>query len=241
MEQQRYKIMIIDDQLSAVNRQRKRIEQLDSLEFIGYETDPLIAIEKIKSGALRPDLVLLDIQMPEMSGFDVAQEIAPFTQIIFLTGYPDFALKAYDYDPQDFVTKDASDNRLIRSIEKATRQVELKRKAQLMDKESPLTLKIDGRNEWFERSEIEYVAALDYLTKVFFSNKTFRLSNMTMKEMEEYLSPNGFVRIHKSYIINLGQVASYSSKSVMLRSGAELPVGRSYKEEFKARIQQDAH
>lgn len=232
MEQERYSILIIDDQIFAVNALRKRIEIHNKLELIGYETNPLIAIEKILKGILKPDLVLLDIEMPEMSGFDVADKLAEFTHSIFVTGHERYALEAFEHEVEDFIVKDVSKERFDKSIEKAIRQIELKKKATQAKPNDTILLRIERRDERFDRNKIDYFEALDYLTKIYFSDKSIKIISKKMKDIEEYLLSQGFARIHKSFIVNLDLVAAISANSVILQSGEQLPIGRAYKAGF---------
>lgn len=233
MAGRKYKVLIIDDLLSAIAMLRQLVEEHAELEYIGHNTNPVSAMAAIVKGILKPDIVLLDIEMPQMSGFAVAKHIAAFTHIIFVTAHEEHAFKAFTYEIEDFIGKNSSRERFDAAIGKSIGKILLKKKAAEADQKAQLLLKIDNTFEWFAVEEIEYFEGLDYLARVIFSNKPPKTVGMHMKEMEEYLSGQPFLRIHKSYIVNVNKISSFDSSSVLLESGQRLPLGRRYKKDFK--------
>ncbi|WP_316787805.1 LytTR family DNA-binding domain-containing protein [Pedobacter frigoris] len=236
MEEKKYDILIIDDQLAPIKVFAKHIEQTENLRLIGYETNPIVAIQKLLTKELTADIILLDIQMPELSGFDVALEIGTIAHIIFITGYENYALPAFDYDADDFLMKNATLERFKKAIKKAVSRIELQRIAELQDQLIKVSLKVDGRLVLFEKADIEYFEGLDYFIKVALSSGRVKVCSNRMKELAKEYADKGFMRIHKSFLINLNKVASIDGNHALMKNGKKLPIGRLYRREFIEKI-----
>jgi len=176
----------------------------------------LKAIEKWK-----PDLVFLDIEMPHMNGFEMLEKLSQINfAVIFTTGYDQYAIKAIHYSALDYLLKPVEPKELINAVKK----VEEQRHLPLAEQFQMLLKKINGINsglkkiavptaEGFElvpADQVLYFEANDNYTHLFLKNKNKIIACRTLKEMEEQIQDfNFFVRVHKSYMVNLNEVTKY--------------------------------
>lgn len=253
--------IIVDDENPARLGLRALIGDVESLELIETCSNGLEAIDKINS--LKPDLVFLDIQMPGVNGFEVIASLTkPRPYIIFTTAHDQYAIKAFELNAVDYLLKPFSDDRFLQATQKALKLINSDRSladdslqnlinhttsktgssAKLVQdsaNDETIVFKSGGKIHKVDIKELNFVEAYDYYVKVHFNND-FILIRESMKQMEENL-PNEFIRIHKSYIINLNKVKEFGKfeegmDQVLLRSGEFLKVSRSYKSQLVAAL-----
>ncbi len=227
----------------------------------------LEAIEYLQSNQV--DLLLLDIQMPGINGFEVLNsvDLPRSTVVIFVTAYDQFALKAFEYHAIDYLLKPFTDHRFNVAITNAKKlhgalsesdsrqnlQAVLQSfKAQGTDEngslvsepipQQRLVIKSDGKIVFLDYEKINWIEGYDYYIKVHLQGKVF-LVRERLKDISERL-PSNFLRIHKSSIVNLLMISeleklSHQEYSVKLKDGTDLKVSRSYREEFDNALQLD--
>lgn len=168
-----------------------------------------------------PDILLLDIEMPGMNGVELAKSLrarAEAVQIIFVTGYPDFIAEGYDVSALHYLLKPVSRDKLYKVLDRAYKAVcEGKLPETVIFRAGTETLR-------FNISEIEYVAALGHSTVLSAGGRTFDLS-VPISEAERTLG-GGFIRCHRSYIVNLKYVSAVSGDNLTMDSGTKIPVAR---------------
>lgn len=227
------KVLIIDDEEEAREGLRVMVEQLEDTALLGMCKNGLEAIGEIIR--LKPDLVLLDIQMPEINGFEVLNSLAPsqLPAVIFVTAYDQYALKAFEVHAIDYLLKPFTNERFYKAMtharahfQKQTIQNRLEKLLQsyqqeqgesmentlISDKkeaESPqaqrLIVKSSGKIHFIPYEEIHWIEAYDYYIKIHVKDRYF-LVRESMKRMEQRLPASLFARIHKSSIIHLNQI-----------------------------------
>lgn len=248
--------IIVDDEEEAREGLCLLLQQDKSVEVIAICRNGLEAIKQIDS--LQPDLVLLDIQMPEINGFEVLNSIKFQPQgVIFITAYDQFALKAFEVHAMDYLLKPFSDERFYEAIENAKTKIGLKQSeketlsksvekivngqkgenAVLKSSEKErLTFKADGKIYFIDFQDILWFEAYDYYIKIHVDNQ-FYLVRDSLKKMIERLNES-FVRIHKSSIVNTDYVVMVDRQpnsndlQVVLQNGITLKVSRGYKDEL---------
>lgn len=224
MEKTILKCAIVDDstlqRLSIV----KLIENHPSLNLIAQYNN---AIEAKLGIATNPiDLIFLDIEMPILSGFDLLDDLTHKPQIIFVTGKTKYAFKAFDYDAVDYLRKPISKERFLNAVHKAITNYKLKNDDGF-DEEDFIFVKSNLKKRKVFLNELRYIEALgDYVKLVTDHDALVVLS--TMKAFETLLPPERFLRIHKSYIVNLEKVEKYNSKIIELDK-ERLPLSRNRK------------
>lgn len=172
------------------------------------------------------DLIFLDIEMPILSGFDLLDDLNQKPQIIFITGKTKYAFKAFDYDAVDYLRKPITKERFLNAVHKAITNFKLKNDDGFVE-EDFVFVKSNLKKRKVFLNELKYIEALgDYVKLVTYHESLVVLS--TMKSFAALLPQNRFLRIHKSYIVNLEKVERYNSKSVEVEKEF-LPLSRNKK------------
>ena len=232
------KCVIIDDEQPAINVLKNYINRIPHLKLVGSETNPISGIEIIRTES--PDVVFLDIQMDEMNGLEVMKEIGSSTKVIFCTAYSEFAVTSYELDAVDYLMKPIEFNRFSKSVQRLTDQINHQPSSyQETLPDDYIFIKAGQRGKMLkiDFNDIDYVEAMNnYIAFHRGSQKT--LAYLTMKELEERLPANDFMRIHKSYIVSLKQIALMENNELILKKNSHrIPIGANYKESFMMRMQ----
>ena len=221
------KCAVVDDstlqRLSIV----KLIQNHPSLTLVAQYTNAVEA----KAGLLANeiDLAFLDIEMPVLSGFDLLDDLTHKPQIIFVTGKTKYAFKAFDYDAVDYLRKPIAKDRFLNAVHKAIVNYKLKNQ-EGFDDEDFIFVKSNLKKRKVFLSELRYIEALgDYVKLVTEHDSLVVLS--TMKAFENLLPEMRFLRIHKSYIVNVEKVERYNSKQIEL-DNQQLPLSRNRKSDL---------
>lgn len=242
--------LIVDDEPLAVERMQILCARIPALQVVGTASDGAAALRLIE--ALAPDLVLLDMTMPEVDGLGVARALAGLAQrpaVVFVTAHDDFAVEAFDCDAVDYVLKPVAQDRLERAVERAQQR-------RSAPAETPLTPE-RASSEWIEefwvphRSELIRVAASD-LERIDAERDYVRLhvggqpghgrSYMmlhTIAGLEARLDPDRFIRLHRSTIVRRDRIAGLKHDglgvwSAELADGSLQRIGRTYLARVKA-------
>lgn len=224
MDKSILKCAIVDDstlqRLSIV----KLIDNHPSLSLVAEYNNAIEA--KMGLSSTEIDLIFLDIEMPILSGFDLLDDLSTKPQIIFVTGKTKYAFKAFDYDAVDYLRKPISKDRFLNAVHKAITIHKLKNE-ESFDDEDFIFVKSNLKKRKVFLNELRYIEALgDYVKLVTEHDALVVLS--TMKAFESILPDDRFMRIHKSYIVNLDKVERYNSKVIEL-DNEELPLSRNRK------------
>jgi DNA-binding LytR/AlgR family response regulator len=208
------RVLIVDDEELARTRLKSLLDGLPDVECVGEAENGIEAVEKVKE--LAPDLMLLDIQMPGMNGFEVLEALDDVPLVVFATAFDEYALKAFEVNSIDYLLKPIEKERLSQAIERARRLLsggpelrqEIERLAGLIGARGVDRLPVvkGKRIVLVDHADIVWVGASDEL--VFVYTKDGRhLANATMAELEARLDPRAFFRVHRSSIVNLKHVA----------------------------------
>ena len=244
------KTLIVDDETLARDRLRQLLQGEPEIQIVGECTDGREAVAAIQRES--PDLIFLDIQMPELDGFGVLEAIKgePMPVIVFVTAYDQFALKAFDVHAVDYLLKPFDRERFQTALRHALEQVKQRGDKSLAERQSAalaelkpaakraerLPIKSGGRVIFVRFDEIDWVeAAHNYI--VLHVNKDSHLLRETMNTFEARLSPDKFVRISRSTIVNLDHIKElhpmfHGEFIVVLRNGAKLTLTRSYRDKL---------
>lgn len=222
MEETLLKCAVVDDsslqRLSIV----KLIKDHPNLKLVAEYNN---AIET-KNGLLdtEVDLIFLDIEMPILSGFELLDDLPNKPQIIFVTGKTKYAFKAFDYDAVDYIHKPVSKDRFNNAVSKAINLHNLKTHGTPLEDENFIFVKSNLKNRKVFLNKLKYIEALGDYVKFVTEKDTFVVL-ATMKSFEEQLPPDQFLRIHKSYIVNLEKVERYNSKNIEIDK-QQIPLSR---------------
>ena len=227
------KVVAIDDEPLALQLVRGYVEKTPFLELAASFDNPVDAVAFIGSSDV--DLVLLDIQMPDLTGTELARIIGGGTKVIFTTAYEKYALEGFRLDAVDYLLKPFSYAEFLRAAQKAERLIDLERRELpvLEVKNDFLFIKSDYKIRRINFSEIHYIEGLKDYVKIFLiGEKKPVLSLSTMKALEARLPGDRFMRVHRSYIVNLDTVKVIERNRIVYGE-VRIPVTDQYKEQFQ--------
>ena len=229
---------VVDDEPLAVKMLENFIERTPFLELAGSFTDPVLALSEIRT--LAPQLVFLDIQMPDLSGMELSRMIPEGTRIIFTTAFKQYAFESYEVSALDFLLKPIRYQKFLEAAEKAREWFTLKEAASAVPAaaapavgaKTSTFFKVDGALRKVEYDDILFVEGMkDYVMVYLASQRQPLVTHVTMKAMEEML-PAGFMRIHRSFIVALDKVASVSGTGDVKVGDRLLHVSDAYRDAF---------
>jgi two-component system, LytTR family, response regulator len=255
--------LIVDDEPLARRNLRVLLEKDPQIEVLDECRNGREAIKAINN--LGPDLIFLDIQMPEMDGFDVLAHVGPdqIQAIIFVTAFDQYALKAFDVHALDYLLKPFDDERFARALERAKSQIaareinklskrlfalleerESERKESIQNQPDYLTrlmIKASNRVVLVRVEDIDFIEADGNYAKLHVGRKAHLLREK-MHDLEERLDPAKFVRIHRSIIVNLDRIKEMQPHFngdyiVVLADGQQLRLSRTRREHLEAKLQ----
>lgn len=254
------KCIIVDDEKSSRDGLRDLIEEDEDIKLEEVCSGGIEAIEAINE--IKPDLVLLDIQMPDLNGFEVLENITCNPQIIFITAHDKYAIKAFEINAIDYLLKPFTNQRFYEAINRSKKIIrtagENKKDIKNLAKSylqsdntgsttfynknklgNRLVVKTDGKVHFVDTTRIIWIEAYDYYIKIHVADHFF-LVRESMKSIAQKLPADQFMRIHKSYIINLEYIDSISTQDgqpvVILRNNRELKISRTYYSQLKDRL-----
>lgn len=217
----------IDDEPMALVIIEQFCRRKGGLELETF-SEPHVGLEAIRR--TRPELVFLDIRMNGMDGLEVAQALPKGCCLIFTTAYAQYALDGFDLDAVDFLHKPFAYERFERAVDKALLRIEARSK---VDSLGVVTLRQEYNNVVIPIEEILYLEAMENYTKVYRRGGKYTLSRSSLKHTMELLPAARFMRVHKSFVVALSQVAEYSHGLLRLKeSPVSIPIGRTYWERF---------
>ena len=232
---------VVDDEPLAVKMLENFIERTPFLELAASFTDPVLALSEMRTQA--PDLVFLDIQMPDLSGMELSRMVPAGTRIIFTTAFKQYAFESYEVSALDFLLKPIRYQKFLEAAEKAREWFTLKEAAaapaSAPEAKTSTFFKVDGALRKVEFSDILFVEGMkDYVMVYLASQKQPLVTHVTMKGMEEMLPAGQFMRIHRSFIVALDKVASVSATGDVKVGDRLLHVSDAYREAFDAYLRE---
>jgi two-component system LytT family response regulator len=236
--------LIVDDEPLARSNVSLLLQPDPEIEIIGECASGAEALAVIRSA--KPDLVFLDVQMPECDGFDVLEllgnDLPP--AVIFVTAYDQYALQAFEAGALDYILKPFDNARFERSLARAkdriTRSKDKDQNNNLPARAARIAIKGIGQVIFVKVSEIDWIEAADYYACLHVGPKT-HLLRRSMSELEQELDPIVFSRIHRSTIVNLGRVrglklAQDGEYEVLLENGVRLRMSSRYRKQLQSRL-----
>jgi two-component system LytT family response regulator len=244
------RVLVVDDEPLARSGMITLLGRDTEVSVVGEASDGAEAVQAI--ARLTPDLVLLDVQMPEADGFEVIRAVGPdkMPAVVFVTAYDQFALKAFEVNAIDYLLKPFDDERFGAAMERAKRalrqeKVDLddlsRRLAGLLEAATGpgrfltrLIVKDAGRAIFLTVDELDWIEAADYCVKLHIRGKSY-LVRQSLQSLETRLDPERFFRIHRSALVNLDRVKEIQAlfrgeHAVILQDGAKLKLSRNRRE-----------
>ncbi|MBI1808157.1 MAG: response regulator transcription factor [Ignavibacteria bacterium] len=248
--------LIVDDEPLAREGVRRLLASVANIEIIGECADGVQAFERIL--AAKPDLVFLDVQMPELDGFGVIRKIGPenMPMVIFVTAYDEFAIRAFDVHALDYLLKPIDPDRFALTLSRVRSSAEDRRILAMNQKLVSLLEDVTSSSKYLDRisvksggkivfvktNEVEWIQAEGDYVSLHTQGKK-HLVRGKIGQLQERLDPRQFARIHRSIIVNIDQIIElqplfYGEYRVTLRNGTKLTLSRSYKEKLNSLLNQ---
>lgn len=246
--------LIVDDEHLARLLLREYLAAHPDIEIVGECANGFEAVKAIAEHA--PDLVFLDIQMPRLDGFEVVELAGPGPHYVFATAYDQFALRAFEVHAVDYLLKPFSRERLAAALAQVRMRAPLDRTAQAQAqaqvaavvkeaaaRQQPLArilIRDGSRVHVVGAADIDFIEAQDDYVAIHAAGKRY-LKHQSLSELEGQLDPAGFVRIHRSTLVNVGAIARIEAVSkdnhcAVLKDGARLPISRSGYQKVRERF-----
>ncbi|MBN2728595.1 MAG: response regulator transcription factor [Bacteroidales bacterium] len=223
------KCLAVDDEPFALKQIVSYIEQTPFLDLVKSCGNAIEALEFIKKEHV--DLIFLDINMPEMTGMELAKSLDSKTMVIFTTAYEEFALESYEVEAIDYILKPISRDDFMRAARKAA------------DRKMPKGLETVKTDEFFVKSdgkiirisleEITYIESMSEYVRIHFDEGKSIMTLMSMKNLDSTLPQKDFMRVHRSYIVNLNKVQTIERNRIVFNKETYIPVSDQYKDAFK--------
>ena len=236
------KVVLVDDEALARRRLARLLEREPDVEIVAECVDGRDAVRVLSEQT--PDLVFLDVQMPEMDGFEVIRAVGPDAcrAVVFVTGFDQYALKAFEVQAFDYLLKPFTDERLHQALERVRGRLRTERLDELADRLghlleavparrlSRLGLRAEGKVRFVDVERIDWIEADGKTVRVHTGDEVFTLRE-SIGSLEARLDPARFARIHRSVIVHLDRIESIESaedgaRHVTLRGGEHLPLSR---------------
>ncbi len=230
---------VIDDEPFALDLIVDYVKRTPFLDLAQCFHNPFKAIEYLNSSKV--DLIFLDINMPELSGIKLIKTLHEPPMVIFTTAYPDYAAESYEYNAVDYLLKPIKYERFLKAVNKAASQIKTpgtpsasEKSVQTGSESSPIFIKSGQQQVKINPDDILYIeAAGNYMCLCTREKKVLAL--LTMKDILNMFPSGIFVRVHKSYIINLNHIEAVDTYDVVV-AGKKIPIGITYREHFLNRI-----
>jgi two-component system LytT family response regulator len=242
--------LVIDDEPFARERLRQLLEGDPDIEIIGECGDGLTAVEMINERA--PDLLFLDIRMPELDGFEVLERVNRMPVVIFLTAYDKYAIRAFEACALDYLLKPCEEERFAKAVARAKAHIypsatgspfallaNFKSEAKYLER---IVVKSGGRVYFFRTEEVDWIEAHGNYVRIYFGSAAHLLRE-SLSAIEQQLDPRRFVRIHRSTIVNVERIKElhpmfHGQYTIVLHDGAELTLSRRCRHKLEAVIGQ---
>jgi two-component system LytT family response regulator len=241
------RVLIVDDEDLARQRLRALLSKRSDFEIVGECATGAEAVKEIRRSP--PDLLLLDVQMPELDGFDVISEIGPHNMppVIFATAFDDYAIDAFEVGAVDYLLKPVDEERFNRTLDRAVKRLResadggtagqltslLRKITSLSSSSGRFAVKVHGKILFLDPAEIYWIQARDDVARVHLADSAYDVRE-PLSHLEARLPPSSFLRVHRSVIVNTSHIRAaqpfdQGDQLLILRNGKRITTGRSYR------------
>lgn len=231
----------IDDEPMALRQIKSYIERTEHLELVAVCRSAREAQEVLKTTNV--DLLYVDINMPDMNGLDFVRSTDGIHYVVFTTAHPEFAIEGFKLNAIDYLLKPFSYDEFTKATNKVISLVDLverchaaesaiaQNEAEASDKEV-ISVKADYKTQLVKVADIVYLESAGEYVRLHIEGSSTITTLFRLKNMETTLPADSFLRVHRSYIVNLKRIASYTKGRIFLDNGEYIPLGENYKERF---------
>ncbi|MEP2024799.1 MAG: LytTR family DNA-binding domain-containing protein [Reichenbachiella sp.] len=219
--------IIIEDQLPAQRILKRYIEDIGTLNLIASYSDALQAIDTINTQPI--DVIFLDIHLPKISGIDFLKTLPNAPHVILTTAFSEYALESYELNVADYLLKPFSFERFVKAVSKVASLRQVATAPNTEEQNQEIFIKSGYEHIRINLSDIYYIKSDADYTEIHLSAKK-HLSSETLKNWEEKLEKEKFIRVHKSYLVNTSKIEKLVGNQIFLQENKIIPIGRAYKE-----------
>lgn len=223
--------VIVDDEPTARYGIRSYLNKTPSLKCVG-EFQDVMSFERYLHDNPYPDIIFMDIRMPEVSGLDFIATKTVDSAVIIITAYEQYALKGFDLNVCDYLLKPVSYNRFLQAVDKSSKYVYFRKG--LIDDDF-IFLRADRMIHRIRISEIEYVESMENYLKVVTSHEKV-ITRSTLKEFLESMTAKDIAQVHKSYAVNIGKIKIADGNQIITEGGFVIPLSKIYKDRMMGLI-----
>lgn len=230
--------IIVDDEPLAVKLLESFVAKTPDLQLIGAFTDSVEAINAVKER--KPDLLFLDIQMPDLSGMELARMIPSATRVIFTTAFKEYAFESYEVSALDFLLKPIRYNKFMTAVEKAREWFanQLSANNTKPSASSTIFLRVNGELQNVPIDSIVYVSGMkDYVMFYLYGEGKPLITHLTMKAVEAMLPADKFLRVHRSYIVAIDKIRKVDRNDCIYIGQEVIHVPEGYQQAFHSFIE----
>ncbi len=230
--------LAIDDEPLALRQLAAYIERIPFLQLVGSCQSALDARQLMEETDV--DALFIDINMPDLNGMEFVKSLSVPPLIVFTTAYSEYAVEGYKVDAVDYLLKPFGMDDMLRAANKVKKQYDLQNTAILSEPtdDGELYLKTEHRVVRIETGSIRYIEGMSEYLKIYLDKPLKPITVLlSMKKMEERLKSGPFMRIHRSYIINLKKIQEVNKNRVIMDADTYLPIGDMYRDAFNAYLE----
>ena len=235
------KCIAIDDEPLALRQIKSYIERTEQLELVASCRSALEAQTILEQEHI--DLIFVDINMPDMNGLDFVRSLTQNYFIVFTTAHSEFALEGFKLNAIDYLLKPFSYEEFMKATQKVISLVDLVERCRAAESAAAqneaeeadqgyLSVKADYKTQLVKIADIVYLESAGEYVRLHIEGGQTITTLFRLKNMEASLPANNFLRVHRSYIINLKRISSYTKGRIFLDNGEYIPLGENYKERF---------
>jgi len=227
------KCVIVDDEPLALSVLERYINQTPFLELVEKFTNPVKAYKYLNDNEI--DLLFVDIQMPDLTGFELVNNLKKKPVFIFTTAYSEYALEGFKADALDYLLKPIDMPEFSKAVNKAKEWLEIRneKNSQVEATKDFLFIKSEYKIIRINFSEITYIQGMSEYVKIHLFNRKSIMSLISLKSLEAQLPVSMFMRVHKSFIVNLQKVNMIERNEIVYDDGTIIPVSQQYKTQFQ--------
>ncbi|QQL48903.1 LytR/AlgR family response regulator transcription factor [Mucilaginibacter ginkgonis] len=228
---------IIDDEPYSIDTLSSYIQETSSLTLVGSSSSAVDGMSKVLNAG-DVDLVFLDVDMPTLSGIEIAKLLPQNISVIFCTAHARYAVKAFDVQAQDFLLKPVSFPRFLQAVNKVMASRHNVHQGNIDFQADALFINpgVKGKFVQITLHNILYIEGLKNYVLIHTNDGKNFITYLTMSEIQRSLTDKGFLRIHKSYIINKSKIVAIEGNTVKIEHDIDLPIGTTYREFFLQEI-----
>lgn len=229
--------LAIDDEPLALKQLATYIRKVPFLELVA-ECQSAIDAQKILEQDVI-DVMFIDINMPDLNGLDFVRTLAAPPLVVFTTAYSEYAIDGYKVNAVDYLLKPFGMDEFLRAANKVKQQYDLTHTTEVskVDDNDAMFLKTEHRIVRININNIRYIEGMSEYLKIYLKDAKPIVVLLSMKKMEERLPSQSFMRIHRSYIINLNEIQEVNKNRVILDTDTFLPIGDLYREQLNQYIE----